>query len=312
MRLEDEIAAQNPGLEVPRGLISHFSGVKTRHMAPVSEQPSDLAVAAARRVLTRTGTGPEQVDLLVYAGVCIDAIEPATAHIVSAKLGLGCRVLDIRNACNSVCDAIDLADSFIATGRHRKVLIACGETSTVMMPRTVADHQAYKDAAAAYTLSDAGAALLLEAGTEPGLLVRLFMAHSAVWDAAAVPLVRGPEGLRTNGFTVDGRRLGMAFTRFDPRCFTDALAGAGLSWDDVAAVCIHQAALPALWPICDYFGIAKDKVVVSIADHGNVASVTLLLQLAQAIGTGCVKRGDVVALIGLGSGISASLMVFRW
>ncbi|HEX2316789.1 MAG TPA: ketoacyl-ACP synthase III [Thermomonospora sp.] len=310
--LEDRLAEHNPGLTVPRGLVTRFSGVRRRHLAPPTELPSDLAVAAARKLWARSGADPGRVDLLLYAGVCLDVLEPATGHVVAAKLGLDCPVIDVRNACNGVCNAIEIADAFIASGAYRTVLVACGETCTKVMPWTIGGHQEYVDHAAAFTLSDAGAALLLEADAEPGVLVRRFVARSAAWRAATVPLAYGSGGTRTGGFVVDGVALAEGVGGIPGDTLRTVLADHGLTWDDLAAVCVHQAALPALWATCDHFGIPRDKVVVTIADHGNVAAATLPLQLARLTGTGRVRRGDLVALVGVASGVSVGLVVLRW
>ncbi|TDD77909.1 3-oxoacyl-ACP synthase III family protein [Actinomadura rubrisoli] len=311
-QLEQRIAEDNPGLQVPHGVIERFSGVRRRHLAAPTDRPSDLAATAARKLLDRTGTEPDKIELLLYAGVSVDAVEPATAHPVAAKLGLACPVLDLRNACNGVCDAIDVADAYITTGRAGTVLIAVGETSTTIMPRVVADQREFTKVAVAYTLSDAGAALLLEAADEPGLLARHTAAHSSAWQAAVVPITGEPGERRIGRFTLRAVQLAEAFASLDPGRFTETLSDAGLAWDDFAAICVHQAALDGLWLICDNLGIPHDKVVVTIAEHGNLAAATLPVQLAQATTSGRVRRGDLVALVGLASGISASLMVLRW
>lgn len=89
-------------------------------MAPPEEQPSDLAVHAARSLLDESDTLLREVDLLLFAGILADMEEPATAHVVAAKLGLDCPVFDLKNACNGVLNALEVADSFIRTGQYRR------------------------------------------------------------------------------------------------------------------------------------------------------------------------------------------------
>ena len=85
----------------------------------------------------------------------------------------------------------------------------------------------------------------------------------------------------------------------------------GLGWDDFDLVAIHQVALPYLPPIFERLGVAPDKSVITIADHGNLASVTLPLQLSIARETELVGPGSLVLLIELAGGISLGLMVVR-
>ncbi|MBB6346853.1 3-oxoacyl-[acyl-carrier-protein] synthase-3 [Nonomuraea muscovyensis] len=315
--LEDRLAARNPGLDLPRGVIHNGSGVRRRHLAAPDEKPSDLAAHAARRTLAETGLQPHDLDLIVYAGVTIDLVEPATAHVVAAKLGAGCPVFDVRNACNGTLNAIQVADALIRTGRHRRVLVCCGELASAFMPWTLTGAEEFFAVAAAYTVSDAGAALLLEPGTEPGVLGHRFAAHSAGWQAATVDLANltsDPASAwpQLRPLTVDAVGLVHGMQRIDLTVFHKLLSDLGLTWDDFAAICVHQASLPGLWKFCEQAGIPPGKVVVTIARHGNLVAATLPAQLAHAVGAGRVRRGDLVAMVGLASGFSAGVVVVRW
>ncbi|GAA5081307.1 3-oxoacyl-[acyl-carrier-protein] synthase-3 [Thermocatellispora tengchongensis] len=315
--LEDLLAARNPGLELPRGVIHNGSGVRRRHIAPPHEKPSDLAVHAARRLLEDHDLQPHDLDLIVYAGVTVDLLEPATAHVVAAKLGADCPVFDVRNACNGMLNGIQVADALVAGGRHRRVLVCCGELATAFMPWTLSDAEEFFTVAAAYTVSDAGAALLLEAGTDHGVLGHRFAAYSAGWEAATVPLLNittapSPALPVLRPLTVSASGLVRALQGIDYAVFRKHLGDLGLTWDDFAAVCVHQASLAALWKFCEHAGIPKDKVVVTIPQHGNLVAATLPVQLAQAVASGRVRRGDLVALVGLASGFSAGIVVVRW
>lgn len=90
--------------------------------------------------------------------------EPATSHIVAAKLGASYPVFDVKNACDSVLNAMEEAAAFIATGRYRTVLIACGEAGSPATRWHGPDHEALIRAVPGYPVSDAGAALVLTTG----------------------------------------------------------------------------------------------------------------------------------------------------
>ncbi|MFV2176074.1 3-oxoacyl-ACP synthase III family protein [Actinomadura sp. LOL_016] len=321
--LEDAVEARSPGVRIPRGVLERASGVRRRHVAAPHELPSDLAVTASLEVLDDAGARPADLDLIVYAGVLGDTIEPATAHVVAAKLGASCPVFDVRNACNGFVNAIEVADAFIARGTHRRILIACGELLSAGTPWRVGSADEFFAAGPHYTFSDAGAAMLVEAastagdGPAPGVLATRFAAESASWPLAAVHvtgLSSDPDGAPpgVGRFDYDFLRFAAAFNDLDLEVLHKPLVEAGLRWDDFAAVCVHQAALPYLWAFCDRAGIPHDRTVVTIAEHGNVASASLPLQLAEAVRTGMVRRGDLVALVGLASGISAGIVIARW
>ncbi|TDD25633.1 ketoacyl-ACP synthase III [Actinomadura sp. KC06] len=311
--LEERLAARNPHLRIPRGVIERVTGVRFRHLAPAGMMPSDLAVAAAGDLLDRAGRRPTDPDLIIYAGVGLDAIEPATAHMVAAKLGARCPVFDVRNACNGVLNAIELAEALIVTGRCGTVLIACGELASTAIRWDLASAADFTAAIPSYTVSDSGAALLVEAGTTPGILGHHALAVSSAYQAAIVPLVRtGSGGMRVGRFTVDSLQLAAAIRNLGPAVWEKPLAEHGVGWDDLAAICLHQTSRPALQTFCQYADVPLEKVEITITDHGNLVAATLAAQLAAATTAGRVRSGDLVALIGLASGISGGTLLLRW
>ena len=190
------------------GVIERLTGIRLRHVARDDQQASDLAVEAARR-LDHGG-----VDLLVFASASQDMVEPATAHIVAAKLGALCPVFDVKNACNSMLNGIQVAEALILTGAHRKVLVCSGEIPSRAIRWQVRDRAQFVDAFAGYTLSDAGAAVLVDRRPRARhLLPRLRGRLHGAWAIGTLPgggstHPRDPE---YSYFRGDGRRLKDAF-----------------------------------------------------------------------------------------------------
>jgi acyl-CoA:acyl-CoA alkyltransferase len=309
---ELDLRERNPSLHLATGLIHRLTGVDAVHIRPDGWQTSDLAVAAARSALAES---PGEIDLLIFASASQDLIEPATSHIVAAKLGLGCPTLDVKNACNSVINAMQVADALIATGQYRRALIVSGEEPSHAVRWTLKDHRQFIRSFPGYTMSDGGAAVVLEASAEPGtgILASRFLSVSKHWDVGTLPSggsmnPRDPDAVY---FDMDGSRLQQAFLDLGPEPVLELLEREGLTWDDFDLVAIHQVALPYLPPIFDRLGIAADRSVITIADHGNLASVTLPLQLVEARSQGMITPGSLVLLIGLAGGISLGLMVVR-
>lgn len=312
VQTERELRELNPGLRLAPGLIQRLTGVESVHLRPEGWQTSDLAVAASRIALAES---PGEIDLLLFASASQDLIEPATGHIVAAKLGLECPVMDIKNACNSLLNGMQVAEALIATGQHRRVLVASGEQPSHGVRWTLADHEQFLRSFPGYTMSDGGAAVILEATDDPatGILHSRFLAVSRHWAIGTFPGggSMNPRDMDLAYFDMDGAGLQQAFLDLGPQPVLDLLETSGLTWDDIDLVAIHQVALPYLPPIFARLGVAVDRSVITIADHGNLASVTLPLQLALARESGQVGPGSLVLLIGLAGGISLGLMVVR-
>jgi 3-oxoacyl-[acyl-carrier-protein] synthase-3 len=309
---ERDLREQNPTLKLATGLIGRLTGVDSVHIRPEGWQTSDLAVAASRKALAES---PGPIDLVIFASASQDLIEPATSHIVAAKLGLDCPVMDVKNACNSVLNAMQVAEALISGGQYRRVLIASGEQPSHGVRWSLRDHEQFIRSFPGYTMSDGGAAVILEATDDPGtgILDSSFIAVSRHWEVGTLPTggSMNPRDMDRAYFDMDGSALQQAFLELGPQPVLDLLEKNGLVWDDFDLVAIHQVALPYLPPIFDRLGVAPDKSVITIADHGNLASVTLPLQLSLAREAGVVSPGSLVLLIGLAGGISLGLMVVR-
>ncbi|WP_199423657.1 3-oxoacyl-ACP synthase III family protein [Actinotalea solisilvae] len=316
---ERRLTERNPGVAPPPGMVERLTGVRTVHLLPDDWQASDLAVAAAEKLLAAQGLRTDDVDLLLFASASQDMVEPATAHIVAQKLGLRCPVMDVKNACNSVLNAFEVAEALIGTGRYATVLVASGEAPSRAVRWDVPDRATYLRSAAGYTMSDGGAAVLVraaspDAGPAPaGILASAFAAESGHWSIGTLPGggTTHPRDLDRTYFDIDGGRLREAFLALGPATVLDVLGRAGLTWDDVALVAVHQVAVTYLRDVHEALGLPPEKTLLTVADHGNLASVTLPLQLVRAQEQGRLEPGDVVVLVGLAGGISIGAMAVR-
>ncbi|MFC6878665.1 MULTISPECIES: 3-oxoacyl-ACP synthase III family protein [Actinomadura] len=311
--VEARVAAESAGAGGYRPhptIVERMTGIRSRHVMDDGEQASDLAVAAARAALADRGAAPDRLDLLIFASASQDLVEPATAHIVAAKLGASCPVFDVKNACNSFLNGLQTADALIRTGQHERVLVCTGESPSRAIRWRVRDRAQFVDAFAGYTLSDCGAAMLVEAAPDGGIFYRDFAAVSTAWDIGTLPgggSMR-PRDADATYFSGDGRRLKDAFLAHGPEIFLTALEKTGLTWDDFAVVAVHQVTVPYLEVLRDVLGVPHDRLVVTLPEHGNVASATLPLQLATAVREGRCRPGDRVALVGLAGGVSLGVL----
>jgi len=308
---ESDLRRHNPTLKLATGMIRRITGVKSVHLRPHGWQTSDLAAAAARTALVDS---PGPIDLLIFASASQDLIEPATSHIVAAKLGLDCPVMDIKNACNSVLNAMQVADALISSGQYERVLIASGEQPSHAVRWRLDSKEQFLRSFPGYTMSDGGAAVVLErSGDASGILGSTFVAVSSHWGIGTLGTGGSMDPHAENGshFDMDGPALQQAFLDLGPDAVLATLQKLELDWSDFDLVAIHQVALPYLPPIFDRLGVADDKTIITIEDHGNLASVTLPLQLLLARDAGRIREGSLVALIGLAGGISLGVMVIR-
>ncbi len=321
---EAQIAAASEDFTPPAGLITQLTGVRGVHLIGDDQQASDLAACAAHKLMAERGIEPADIDLMIFAAASQDMLEPATSHVVAAKLALTCPVFDVKNACNSVLNAMEITQALIASGRYRTVLITCGEAPSVSAQLRVSDASAFARALPAYGFSDAGAALLWTAEDDPrpsaapGILALPLAADSTAWPSATV-LHGGIASLRHRSgpeaaayFRMDSAQLRESLRALGRTHLHRALAELGLTFDDFSFIGVHQVALADLDELCGPdIGLPHDKLIITLPEHGNVASASLPLQLTRAIETGQAHPGDLIALVGLAAGSSAGLLALR-
>src|SRR4030042_1812617 len=125
--VEERIALDKKNL-APRGFIEQITGVKERrHVSTTGEFSSDMAFKASQRALEQAGISAAEIDMIIFASASHDIAEPATANILQDKLeAWNAHAFDVKNACTSAVNALDIMDAYIKTGRCRIGLVATG------------------------------------------------------------------------------------------------------------------------------------------------------------------------------------------
>jgi 3-oxoacyl-[acyl-carrier-protein] synthase-3 len=290
-------ASREHGFVPKAGIVEELTGVRERRYKRDDQHTSDLAVEAARVAMERAGVGIDDIDLLIFASSSQDMIEPATAHIVSAKLGGRAVVFDVKNACNSFMNAMQVADSLIRTGQYARALICSGECPSIAVRWNVRDVEQMKHAFAGYTFGDAGAAMVLEARSDgTGIHTIDVMAASRYWELCQLPTggSANPRDVDKTYFEGDGTKLRDAFIEVGPGVLIEMFRRTRTNFDDYDVVLFHQVSEQMLDVFQQVSGVPDDKVVRTVDVLGNVASTTLPIQLERAIELGRAKPGDNV------------------
>ncbi|MET9444387.1 3-oxoacyl-[acyl-carrier-protein] synthase III C-terminal domain-containing protein [Streptomyces sp. NPDC006610] len=309
--IEESLRVRDPGARVLPGLLRQMYGFEQRRVAPPGTWPSDLAAAAGRQVLGQAGLLPDAVDLVIFASACEDVEEPATAHIVADKIGITASAFDVKNACNGLLNAMEIADALIRTDQYHRVLICTGERGSLLSRQPPHRGNDLAEFLPACTLGDLGAALLMEGGDHPGMLGGHFRANSAGWRAATVSNPYFAPSLGTMTVRFDSAALAGSFLGMEAAAF-EGLRALGRTIDDIDLFCVHQPSVAFTHAIRDALGIPKDRVVQTFPHYGNVATASLPLQLVEATRQARLRPGDLVALFGLASGAAAGMVLLQW
>ena len=297
--------------------LSRATGIQTRRHADRTDSPSDFAAAAARSAMEQAGVKPESIDTIIFASTDRDLIEPATANILQKKLGLsGNNAFDVSNACNSVLQAINVANSFIAAGAARCVLIACGELDSQWACYRVDSLDELQVKLGGLTLGDAGAALIMERSNgKSGITEINLLGLGEHWKLCHVPEVedwrRQPNGTIYGWFYLDMpelARLVRSLTQTYIRSYTayrmDAF-GERNFMEHMDMLIPHQISRSLILQIAASFLPGGCPVPITAHELGNTGSAAIPVALYREIEQGRLSLGtqqDVV-LFGAASGL---------
>jgi len=288
-------------------------------------QPIELATAAGKTALGRAGLDPLQVDLLIYAGITRDCLEPATASLVADALGArNARVFDLLNACNSLVDALDVGDSLIRSGKAERVLVATGERASLAIGWQARTMEELRQSVASLVVGDGGGAIVLEPSDDPGrgLRAREFRSDATQWRHAIGGRFRpGTQpcevcgGLLDRTFRCNGRDLfAAAFGLLYPTMET-VMERTGWGYDDLDVIFCHQPTkrfVEKAIPFLGDAGKAAGKLWGTAERYGNTSTTSLALAMAEAEEAGTLVAGAKVLVLAPSSGVSAAAVTMVW
>ena len=317
--LEEKLAPVYSRLKLPQGRLELMTGIRERRFWSRPVRPSEASALAGKKAMLAAGTRPEDIDLLIHAAVCRDRLEPSTAAYVHGLLGLSPRtmIFDVSNACLGFLNATVVAASMIESGQIRRALVCSGENGRPLVENTVAKLNAdlsltrsgIKPYFANFTIgAGAVAAVISRDDLAPADSPRLIGGVVAS-DSAANRLCEGDsDDGNALAMKTDSEKLLEAGIALAARAWTDFKAETG--WDESvpAHVVTHQVGVRHSSALFARLGLDPAKDRRTFDRLGNVGSVSLPATLALFAEAGTFRRGEKVALLGIGSGLSTLML----
>lgn len=286
------------------------TGIHSRRRAAEGEFTSDLAANAAREALARAGRTAADVDLIIVATTTPDLTFPATATIVQRKLGAPVGVaFDVQAVCSGFVYALSVGDSFVHRGLARCALVIGAETMTRLMDWT--------DRGTCVLFGDGAGAVVLEprpgAGTtaDTGILSFCLRADGTKQDLLFVD--GGPSSTGTVGkLRMQGNQVFRHAVVNIAEAVESAAAAAGVAMADIDWFIPHQANQRILDGVARRLGIDASRVISTVAEHANTSAASIPLALAQGVGDGRIKPGQLLLLEAMGGGLTWGAVVVRF
>lgn len=283
------------------------TGIRERRIAAEGETTSDLALAASKRALASAGVSAEELDLIILATSTPDRTFPATAARLQAALGArGAAVFDQQAVCSGFIYAVATADAFLKAGMAKTALVVGAETFSRILD--------WNDRGTCVLFGDGAGAVVMrmeaDAG-DRGVLATDLNADGRCEDMLYVD--GGPSSTQTVGKL---RMLGREVFRHAVVNLAETaetvIEKAGVAASDIDWIVPHQANIRIIAGTAKKLGVPMERVVVTVARHGNTSAASIPLALAAAVEDGRVQRGDLLLMEAMGGGMTWGSALVRW
>lgn len=292
--------------------ITTRTGIKERRIQKgVGLGTSDMAVNAVNELLRKRGITADEIDLLLCATVTPDMVFPATANIISDKIGaVNAFGYDINAACSGFLYALSTGAKFIESGSHKKVVVVgCDKMSSIVD---------YTDRTTCIIFGDGGGAVLLEPNYE-GLGILDSIMKSDGSGRAFLHQKAGGSVKPASFQTVTDKehfvyQEGKSVFKFAVTNMADVsyevMKRNNLTGSDVAWLVPHQANKRIIDATAERMEIGADKVMLNIQKYGNTTNGTIPLCLWEWEKK--LKKGDNLILAAFGGGFTWGAVYLKW
>lgn len=315
--LEKRIAPMLEALHIPPGQLEALTGIRERRWWNPGFELSEGAARAARKALEQAGMAAADIGALIYAGVCREHSEPATATAVADKLGVkpDTAVFDVTNACLGVLNGmLDIANR-IELGQIKAGMVVSCESSREINDSTIAamladrSFDCFRLSLATLTGGSGAVAVILSDGSAGGghkkhkLLGGVYRSacehHKlCVWN-------------RDKMFTDATAALKHGVV-LGHQTWADLLAELNMRPEEFGKVICHQVGGTHKKTVLEALGISETKDFPTYEYLGNMGTAALPTAAAIADEREFLNSGDTVAFLGIGSGLNTIMMGVKW
>ena len=272
---------------------------------------SDMAAKAVEELLKKTNTSPDDIDLVICATVTPDMQFPATANIISDRVGIkNAFSYDLNAACSGFIYAIATASKFIETGSYKKVLVIGADKMSSIVD--------YTDRQTCINFGDAAGVVLMEPEVNGyGILDMILKTDGS--GMVHLHQKAGGSLKPASHETVDARehfiyQEGQSVFKFAVKGMADVSAEImeknNLTSDDIAWLVPHQANLRIIDATAKRMGLNPEKVMINIQRYGNTTNGTIPLCLHEWENQ--LKKGDNIILSAFGGGFTWGAIYLKW
>lgn len=299
---------------VSAAAIEEKTGVMFRHIADADETASGMSAEASRHALEMAGVDPSKVGVIIACTFTGDYVYPAMACRVQKLIGAkNAGSFDIMANCTGFQVGLDIAASRMMTDKTIEYALVIG---AALQSRFIN----WNDANSAIYFGDGASAALL--GRVPqgyGLIATDVYSNPAAFESVRMRGGGSSHPMRADNvaqglqyYEIDGLEVWKQVVRYQPKSIRQALGKVGMTTDDVNFFIFHQANLRLIEYLMAKMKKPMSMTHTNVAEIGNTADASIGMALCDAVRAGELKRGDIVAVSGVGAGFTFGTSILRW
>ncbi|MGB4840045.1 MAG: beta-ketoacyl-ACP synthase III [Saprospiraceae bacterium] len=292
--------------------ITTRTGIKERRILRTpGKATSDMGAEVTKELLRKTGTSPDEIEMLICATVTPDTIFPDTANTILDKVGAkNCFGYDINAACSGFLYALTTGAKFIESGMYKKVVIIGADKMSSIVD--------YTDRTTCIIFGDGAGGVMLEASDDGTGVIDavlrsdgsgrefLHMKAGGSMKPASIETLAKKEHFVFQ----DGKPVFKAAVTGMVNTVKQVLQRNHLTIEDIDWLVPHQANMRIINSVGEMLEVPKSKVMVNIEKYGNTTAGTLPLCLWEYESR--LKKGDNVMLTAFGGGFTWGSMLLKW
>tara|TARA_Y100001960_G_scaffold57174_1_gene58911 strand:+ start:237 stop:1238 length:1002 start_codon:yes stop_codon:yes gene_type:complete len=295
--------------------ITTRTGIKERRILAENESASTMAFEAGKKALLSARLDPDQVDMVIVCTSTPDVLFPSTACFVQKKLGaVNSAAYDISAVCSGFVFGLSIAEQYLKTGRYEHILVVGSEANSRIVD--------WSDRSTCILFGDGAGAVLLKK-TDQEEPVGILSSH-IYSDGALTDLITVPGGIGTTGINkkdinekkyfikMEGNATFKVAVKRMANVIQEALAYNNIKLDEVDLFFPHQANQRIVRAVAEKLNFSEEKIYMTIQKYGNTSAASIPIGMADAIGEGKIKPGDVSVLGVVGAGLTWGSAVIQW
>lgn len=283
------------------------TGISERRIAASDESVSTMGVEAAKKALEMAGIEANELDMIICGTTSASNAFPAAACEIQAMLGVHTiPAFDIAAACSGFVYALSVADQYVKSGMVKTVLVVGSDVLSRLCEPA--------NRSTIILFGDGAGAVVLGASTEPGILSTHIYADGRQADLLKCSLPpRAGESSQNMGYmTMKGNDVFKVAVTQLSHVVTETLRINQIDKSDIDWLIPHQANFRIIKATAKKLNMSLDKVVLTLAKHGNTSAASVPIALDEAVRDGRIQRGQLLMLEAFGAGFAWGSALVRF